>query len=192
MTAAIQGLNLNRRHLIRFALLGAISGAFAVALLYVLPAPDHDEIELFGWLKLSSISLVPGLSFGAIFGLVLHLRGVASGTSSVGYAVASTVSYLAAYTFAVEWGSGFMALWQIGMAAGLIGSACLSTFAAWMFPCARRRGPFVLMLVAGCLLGLLLEFPIQDGGTIWHWAILFVPWQAGYAAAFATALPGRA
>ena len=45
------------------------------------------------------------------------------------------------------------------------------------------------MLIAGCLLGALLEVVLADGATFWHWLILFAPWQAGYAAAFATALP---
>ena len=45
------------------------------------------------------------------------------------------------------------------------------------------------MLIAGCLLGALLEVVLADGETFRHWLILFAPWQAGYAAAFATALP---
>jgi hypothetical protein len=51
------------------------------------------------------------------------------------------------------------------------------------------------MIVSGGLLGTLLDFPLASGKEIWDvwnfwsWAIFFVPWQAGYAAAFATALP---
>ena len=61
-----------------------------------------------------------------------------------------------------------------------------------LFPFARRSGPVALMVVAGSLLGVLLEMPIRSGSGIVDWLVFFVPWQAGYAAAFATALPSEA
>ena len=72
---------------------------------------------------------------------------------------------------------------------GLVGAACLTAAAVRLFPFARRAGPAAAMVVAGGLLGVLLEAPIRSGSGFADWLVLFAAWQAGYAAAFATALP---
>ena len=77
----------------------------------------------------------------------------------------------------------------IGAIVGFAGAACLTAAAARLFPFARQLGPAVLMLVAGGLLGTLLEAPMRSGSGFLDWLALVAPWQAGYAAAFATALP---
>ncbi len=76
-------------------------------------------------------------------------------------------------------------LWPTGMIGGLFGGACLTGLAAWMFPFVRKFRPIALMLVAGCALGTLLAI----NGGFWWTLVFFAVWQAGYAAAFATALP---
>ena len=45
------------------------------------------------------------------------------------------------------------------------------------------------MVAVGCILGVLLVF---WGNSWWGPFVLYVPWQAGYAAAFAAGVPVRA
>ncbi len=169
----------------RFALLGAISGSVATTLIQVLP---ETTLRPFEWLALSPGSVVPGLVFGVIIGWALNRGGHAGPRASAAYVAASTVSYLAAVNLAFGIFDYAGAMWLTGMIVGLFGSACLTALAAWMFPFVRQFRPFALMLVAGCALGALLGI----GGGFW-WGLVFnTAWQAGYAAAFATALPGAA
>ncbi len=69
------------------------------------------------------------------------------------------------------------------------GAACLTALAAWLLPFARRIGPCALMLAAGCGLGAVLELPLRGDGGFAGWFVFYGVWQAGYAAAFASALP---
>ncbi len=166
----------------RFALLGAVSGSVATTLIQVLP---ETSLKLFEWLKLSPFSLLPGLVFGLIIGLALYRGGHAGPRAFAAYVAASTVSYLAAFNLAFGIYDHPGPMWLTGMIAGLFGSACLTGLAAWMFPFVREFRPIALMLVAGCVLGALL---FRFGG-FWGMLLFYAAWQAGYAAAFATALP---
>ena len=177
----------NRRNLVVFALLGAVSGAITTGLLFTLPS--DWKIEIADFLMLSPLTIEAGLVFGVIFGGLLKLRGLADTRTAVLYALASAASYFVAVNLALNVGDGLEDIWLTGMIAGLAGSACLTAAAAALLPFARRVRPVALMLVTGCLLGVLLESALADGATFWHWLALFAPWQAGYAAAFATALP---
>ncbi len=170
-----------------FAGLGAVSGAIATWLLIVLP--DHWQFESADLFILSPLSIVAGLVFGVIFGTFLRYLGLASSRVAVLYAAASTVSYFLAVNLALHLVDTIEAVWLLGAIAGFAGAAGLTAAAAWLFPFARRLGPAVLMLVAGGLLGTLLEAPMRSGSGILDWLALVAPWQAGYAAAFATALP---
>ncbi len=107
------------------------------------------------------------------------------------YALASTASYFVAVNLALHVNGRLEDIWLTGMIAGLAGGACLTAAAAVLLPFARQVRPIALMLVAGCLLGALLEVAFAEGAAFWHWLILFAPWQAGYAAAFATSLPEK-
>ena len=176
-----------RKTVAAFAGLGACSGAITTGLLMALP--QNWKIEIGDFLFVSPLSIVAGLVFGIIFGAFLRYLGLASARVAVLYAAASTLSYLVAVNLAFHLLDTIEAAWLLGIIVGLIGAACLTAAAAWLFPFARRAGPAVLMLVAGGLLGALLEAPIRSGSGFVDWLILFVPWQAGYAAAFATALP---
>ena len=127
--------------------------------------------------------------FGIIFGSLLKYRGLAGTWTAVLYALASTASYFVAVNLALHVIDDLEAAWLTGMIAGLAGGACLTAAAAALLPFVRRVRPIALMLVAGCLLGALLHVALADGATFWHFLVFFAAWQAGYAAAFATALP---
>ncbi len=179
-----------RRDLLLFAALGVISGAITTGILYTLPL--NWKIEIADLLWLSPLSIEAGLIFGIIFGALLKYRGLADTRTAVLYALASTASYFVAFNLALHVVDSLEDIWQTGMIAGLAGSACVTAAAALLLPFVRQVKPIALMLVAGCLLGALLEVALAEGATFWHWLALFAPWQAGYAAAFATALPKTA
>jgi hypothetical protein len=172
---------------VRFALLGGISGAIATALLYV--DPDWS-VQAFPWLTLAPINLIPGVVFGLIVGLALLRRSLAGPGRYGAYVAASTVSYFAAVTLAMEVRADIMdSNLLIGMAAGLFGSASLTGLSALMFPFVRKLWPCLLMLGAGCLLGGLLALPMEGEDSFLNWLVFYAAWQAGYAAGLATALP---
>ncbi len=175
---------------LRFALAGAVSGAIAAGLLMALPV--RWKIEIGDFLVFSSLSIVAGLVFGIVFGALLRVRGLAETRTALLYAAASTVSYFVAVNLAFHLVDAVEEVWQLGLIAGLVGAGCLTALAAWLLPFARRIGPCALMLTAGCLLGALLEFPVRADGDFWDWLLFYGAWQAGYAAAFATALPKTA
>ena len=170
-----------------FALAGAVSGAVTTGFLFAFPS--DWKIEIADFLVLSPMSIEAGLVFGVIFGALLKLRGLADTRTAVLYALASTAAYFVAVNLALQVGDGLEDIWLTGMIAGLAGSACLTAAAAALLPFVRRVRPIALMLVAGCLLGVLLEVALADGATFWDWLLFYATWQAGYAAAFATALP---
>ncbi len=176
-----------RRNLLLFAGLGAVSGTIATGFLFMFPSAW--EIKVADFLTLSPMSIEAGLAFGIIFGSLLRYRGLAGPGVAVLYALASTASYFVAVNLALNVSDGLDDIWLTGMIAGLAGSACLTAAAAVLLPFVRRVRPIALMLVAGCLLGALLEVALAEGATFWHWLVLFALWQAGYAAAFSTALP---
>ena len=178
-----------RHPVVRFAGLGALSGAIATGLLMVLP--EHWKYESADLYFLSPLSIVAGLTFGIMFGAALRYRGLASARIAALYTVASTLSYFVAVNLAFHLVETFEKIWLLGAVVGFAGAACLTAAAALLLPFARRIGPCALMLTAGGLLGALLEAPIRSGSGYLDWLILFVPWQAGYAAAFATALPSE-
>ena len=117
--------------------------------------------------------------------MALYRGGHAGPRAFAAYVAASTVSYLAAVNLAFGIYDYPGPMWLTGMIAGLLGGACLTGLAAWMFPFVRKFRPIALMLVAGCAIGALLGI----GGGFWWMLVFFALWQAGYAAAFATALP---
>ncbi len=172
---------------LRFAVIGTASGAVTTGLLMALP--ERWKIEIGDFLVLSPLSIVAGLVFGVIFGTFLRYLGLATPRAAALYALAATLSYFLAVNLALHLVDRLEAIWQLGLIAGLVGAACLTALAAWLLPFVRRIGPCVLMLAASCLLGALLEVALSDDGSFWNTLLLFAPWQAGYATAFATALP---
>ncbi len=175
---------------LRFALAGVISGAIAAGLLMALP--ERWKIEIGDFLVFSPLSIVAGLVFGIVFGALLRVRGLAETRTALLYAAASTAAYFVAVNLAFQLVDAVAEVWQLGLIAGLVGAGCLTALAAWLLPFARRPRPCTLMLTAGSLLGALLEFPVRGDGGFWDWLLFYGAWQAGYAAAFATALPKTA
>ena len=178
-----------RREILLFAALGAVSGAITTGTLFALPL--NWKIEFADLLWISPLSIYAGLVFGVFFGFLLRDRSLADTRTAVLYALASTASYFVAFNLALHVIDGLEDAWLTGMIAGLVGSACLTAAAALLLPFARQVKPIAMMLVAGCLLGALLEVALADDAAFWRWLLLFAPWQAGYAAAFATALPKK-
>jgi hypothetical protein len=176
-----------RKIVARFAGLGAISGAISTGLLMTLP--EHWKYESADLFFLSPLSIVAGLAFGVIFGAAMRYLGLASLRTAVFYAAASTASYFVAVNLAFHLMGSIEAVWLLGVIVGFAGAACLTAAAVRLFPFARRAGPVALMLIAGGILGALLEIPVRSGSGLVDWLVLFAVWQAGYAAAFATALP---
>ncbi len=181
------GLTLKRPDLLCFALAGAVSGAITTGLLMALP--EGWKIEIGDFLVFSSLSIVAGLVFGIVLGALLKVRGLAETRAALLYAAASTAAYFVAVNLAFQLVDAVEEVWHLGLIAGLVGAGCLTALAAWLLPFARRIGPCALMLTAGCLLGALLEIPVRSDGGFWDWLLFYGVWQAGYAAAFATALP---
>ena len=182
--------NARRRLVAGFAVLGALSGSLASTIAVV---SDNPELKLASWLVISPLSVGPGLIFGLVVWAALQRRGdVRPGTGAL-YALASTLSYYATFMLSVRvLIDVFDEVVVVGVVAGLFGSACLSGCAALLLPFTRRPGPLLAMVAAGGVLGALLALPLSDPGRdagFWAWLIFFAGWQAGYAAAFATALP---
>jgi len=187
------------RQVLRFGLWGLASGCVTWALIDLAHRPAvefHPEYQLplFGnaYLSFADLSLIPGLVFGVVVGLVLNRLGQAAARQVILYAGAATVANFAATNLAVnvvQAGGGLDALW-VGMIAGFAGAACLTALSLPLLPFTRRRRPCLLMLAAGCLLGGLLQVALGSGQD-YGFLILYGAWQAGYAAALGTAVPGR-
>jgi hypothetical protein len=75
----------------------------------------------------------------------------------------------------------------VGIAAGAIGATLLAGATAALIPDFRHGRPAIAMILAGAILGAALFFAIRSE-HFFGWFLLFAPWQAGYAAAMATAL----
>lgn len=151
------------------------------------------DFSLAGWnVSLTHLTLVPGVLFGMIVGLVLSSRGLARPSRVFAYIAAATAANFVAANFAVDMVDAVDSAIVLGMLAGLIGSGCLTAVSLLLFPFLRRPLPCLLMLAAGTLLGGLLEFALQDSSTYGRgFLVLYGAWQAGYAAALGTALPPR-
>lgn len=186
------------RRIARCGLLGAIAGVGATLSIFV---PDwigvSDDLEfhtrpfapIFGALELlvSPLSVGPGLVFGLIVGFALRRRGLARGWRYATFAAASTMSYFAAVQLSLEFlVDALDNIFLIGIVAGLFGGGLLAAASAALMPAFRRWRVCGLMTATGGVLGVLLYFPIAYE-SLPGWLILYAPWQAGYAAAMATA-----
>ncbi len=170
-----------------FALLGALSGAITTGIFIVVP--ENWWIEIGSFDTLLPLSILPGLVFGILFGGLLGILGLASTGTAVLFAVASTVSCFLAFIVAISVFANLEWIWQAGVIAGLVGAASLTAAAELLLPCMRPVKTSALMVAVGGLLGALLVVPVREGSGFIEWLVLFVLWQSGYAAAFATALP---
>jgi hypothetical protein len=146
-----------------------------------------------GWdFSFGHLTLVPGLVFGNAVGVMLVRLGLASLGRALAYIAAATVSSFIATNFAANMVDAIDSAALLGMAAGLIGAACLTGLTLLLFPFARQIGPCLAMVAAGTALGALLHVAIEDSSS-WGrgFLVLYGFWQAGYGAALGTALPQR-
>ncbi|MFM9841831.1 MAG: hypothetical protein ACKVOI_02560 [Dongiaceae bacterium] len=149
--------------------------------------------EIAGWgLSFGHLTLVPGLVFGNAVALALMRFGLANPGRALAYIAASTVSNFIATNFAANMVDAIDSAVFLGMAAGLIGAACLTGLTLLLFPFARQIGPCLWMVAAGTALGALLHVAIEDSSS-WGrgFLLLYGCWQAGYGAALGTALLRR-
>ena len=178
----------------QWAVLGALSGTLATLAIFIprwLGFYDALEANLtafgFGFL-ISPLSVAPGLIFGLILGYALRRRGLAHDGIYAAYILAASLSYFVTVQLTINI---IMALLDntalIGIVAGAIGAALLAGATAALIPDFRHRRPAMAMILAGAVLGAALFFSIESE-QFFGWFLLFAPWQAGYAAAMATAL----
>ena len=177
------------RHLSKvFAALGVLSGLIAVLAVHL--GQDSLVATPFSWLEVSPASLAPGIVFGAIFGLVLARKRLASSVQAGAYWLASTLSYFLAFTLARS--VFFAALDEnvmlTGIFAGAAGSFALACSTAGLFVFARRAWAIGIMVGAGTLLGALLPLAIFNE-HIAYTAAFFALWQGGFALAFSSCVP---
>lgn len=152
-----------------------------------------DHVAVAGWdLSIGHLTLVPGFVFGNAAGLALVRFGLAGLGRAVAYIAAATAANFIATNFAANMMDAIDNAALLGMAAGLIGAACLTGLTLLLFPFARHLRPCLWMVVAGTVLGALLHVAIEDNSS-WGrgFLLLYALWQAGYGAALGTALPRR-
>ncbi len=175
--------------------LGAVSGLAATLTIH-LPRwlGFYDDIEFeFRVLDafdvaISPLSLGPGLVFGLIVGFALRRAGQAEGWRYPLFAVASTLCYFVAVQLAFNVLVEVLGdIISVGIVAGLCGGGLLAAATAAMMPAFRRWRVCALMVAAGGVLGgsLFFAFTFEN---FFGWLALFATWQAGYAAAMASAL----
>jgi hypothetical protein len=176
----------DRTAALKLALLGAISGALSWAIV--------DNADALGlnfnsdrYIMLLPVGIFPGVIFGIAIALTLLATGRTHWARALAYAIASLVSYMAAFHV------GFIILAKLqnnddvmpyvvgGLPAGFAGSLLLGLMTRWLFPAAGRRllgRSIVIGTLAGALLGL-AGFDSHNG---WGFLAFFVLWQAIYAA----------
>jgi len=165
-----------------FAALGSLSGCIVWILLYLhhlmVENPSREiDLPLIGpghKLRFDDFSMLPGFVFGVVIGLALHRRRLVSAVQVTAYVAAAIVANFVAtnlaYGIVVDADSKLDVTW-IGMIAGFAGAACLTLLSLPIFPFCRQWR-----------VGLADEI-----GTL-GFLILYGVWQAGYAAALATAV----
>lgn len=168
-----------RRPTVRFAGLGALTGATAAGALVAID---------FQW---ASLYVLPGFVFGLAFGTLLHRQRLLRLGRAALYGIAATLANAAAVLTAMQSldaveaivGGTRLALAVSGGVAGAVGGGLLA--AAAVPPLGIAGWP--RLVAAGALLGTLLPLLIE-GREIGTFAF-YMLWQAGYAAALAATLP---
>lgn len=182
------------RRVARWAALGALSGTLATLAIFI---PQwlgfykalEGSLRAGGFaLSLSPLSVAPGLVFGLVLGYALRREGLTPGGRYAAYIAAAGLSYF----ITVQLTLGILIdmlddVILVGVAAGALGAALLAAATAALIPDFRQSRPMIAMVLAGAILGAALFVAISSE-SIFGWLVLFAPWQAGYAAAMATAL----
>ncbi len=176
--------------------LGALSGTIATLAIFVPQWLGFDNalegsLRAGGFqLSISPVSLAPGLVFGLIMGHALRRRGPVTAGRYAAYIAAAGLSYFVTVQITLNILIDLLDnVVTVGVAAGAIGAALLAAATAALFPDFRQPRPVIAMVLSGAALGAALFFAISMEQFV-GWLLLFAPWQAGYAAAMATAPEG--
>ncbi|MHA1538137.1 MAG: hypothetical protein ACTSUD_11330 [Alphaproteobacteria bacterium] len=159
-------------------------GAATGLLSYLVPE-GLDQVGIakgaaFDWL----LRLWPGIVFGAGLGCYVKRAGLAPMWSVLAFVPLVTGAWYTALWFAIngvdKLGFPFKALWQLGIASGLIGAG-LVALAAWLlFPFFRNLKLVAGTIAVGGAAGVLLGLGVEG----WRLLVLFTLWQAAIAACF--------
>ncbi len=130
--------------------------------------------------------VAPGAIYGLAAGVALVRAKVVTARQGAFYVVASALAYAVAVQVALAIHQPLNdTMWQVGLIAGLCGSAILTTATAPMLPSVKRPLPYLALLAIGCALGSLLGLIDYSWGSV----ALYSGWQGGYAAMLAAFLP---
>ena len=189
---------IGRASMLKLGALGAVSGAISWAILNYSEQWGIDfKVEGDGIL-LIPFSVFPGVVFGVIFAAVLVLARRTDLRRGLGYILASTVGYVAAFHLAFNiisnlshGGDSFIAYVVGGVPAGFLGSLLLGLAARFLFPLGGRAA-FRRSIVIGALAGALLCLGKFDDHNGWGWLAFFVLWQGLYGASLSPFFLDRA
>jgi len=183
----------------KLAVLGAVSGAISWTLInFAETLKIQFDVERSGVLLLP-VGIFPGVVFGILFALALVLARHASLSRGLGYVLASTLGYLAAFHLAfyilgnLQHGNdtSFLVYVVAGLPAGFVGSTLLGLFTKLLFPL-RGQHLFGRSVIVGTLAGALLVLGMFDDHNGWGFLAFFVLWQAAYGACLAPLLNSSA
>jgi hypothetical protein len=181
-----------RSNALKLGLLGAISGAISWAVVNFAETLNIKfEYEGAG-VMLLPVGVFPGVVFGLLFAIAQLLARHANPLRGLGYVLASTLAYLAAFHVAFyilgnigHGDDGSIFTYVIaGVPAGFAGSALLGIFTRLLFPLRSWR-LVARSVVVGTLAGALLVLGMYDDHNGWGFLAFFVLWQAAYGASLA-------
>lgn len=189
---------------VRFALIGAVSGALAAGAVTFYRLGDVGAPRVFdicfgirttgdrcGGVD-GALYLFPGIIFGVLFAAALVRLGRLDAVRAAGFAIASGVANAIAVFLCVWLFDRFgeliatdiadLPLGLAGAVAGLAGGTLLSGATRLLVPGTRIGWPVIAAAALGLLTPLVVEWEIA--GTF----AFYILWQGGYAAALGTAL----
>ena len=181
-----------RSNALKLGFLGGISGAISWTLVnYAEEMNIKFEYEGAGMMLLP-VGVYPGVVFGFLFAVTLVLARNAKALRGLGYVLASSLAYLAAFHVAFyilgnmqhDSDSSILPYVIAGVPAGFAGSASLGLFTRFLFPFRSWR-LFVRSVIVGTLAGALLVLGMYDDHNGWGFLAFFVLWQAAYGACLA-------
>ena len=176
----------DRSNLAICAGLGMLSGAAAWALIMLLGNNSSAGILRGTQFEVSVLTVLPGLTFGLMIGLLWHRRGMASRLGLLEYTVAAGGAYFISFHIAVNVFNRLsgslredVALVASGIIAGLLGCCFLGVVTAHVLrmPYQSALG---LPVVVGSSAGAFL--PLINLPGDWGFLAFLVLWQGAYAA----------
>ncbi|SRR6266568_5185289 len=176
----------DRSNLVTCAGLGMLSGGIAWALIMLLGNDSSAGILRGTQFEVSTLTVLPGLTFGLMIGVLWHRRETISRLGLLGYTLAAGAAYFISFHIAVnvfDRLSGSLrddvALVVSGIIAGLIGCCFLGVVTAYLLRVPYQSALGLPVLVGGTVGAFLplINLP-SDGGFL----VFLVLWQGAYAA----------